>query len=345
MRPIAQGAVARGTLSLVSAPDTRTPARPPSLQAGDPARTEQPASASVTHDLSRYGWLSVAAAVVTLGLKSGAWVATGSVGMMSDALESLVNLAAGLLAVYSLRVAAQPPDDGHPLGHGKVEYFTSGIEGALILFAAGGILLSALPRFWQPSPVTKLDLGLLLSTVATVVNALVGLLLIRVGRRQHSVALEADGQHLMTDVWTSLGVLAGLALVRFTGWLIVDPLIACAVAVHIVWIGIGLMRRSIGGLMDSALPPEDLAQIDGVLAGFRRRGLDFHALRTHMAGRRRFVSLHVLVPPDITVHAGHALAEEVEAAIRAVLPRSVVFTHVEPLDSPESNADIPLDRS
>jgi cation diffusion facilitator family transporter len=301
--------------------------------------------AAATQDLSRYGWLSVAAAVLTLALKSGAWFATGSVGMMSDALESLVNLAAGLLAVYSLRVAAQPPDEGHPLGHGKVEYFTSGIEGALILFAAGGILLSALPRLLHPAAVSKLDLGLLLSTAATGVNALVGLLLIRVGRRHHSVALEADGQHLMTDVWTSLGVLVGLALVRFTGWLIVDPLIACAVAVNIVWIGLGLLRRSIGGLMDSALPPEERAQIEQVLVDFRRRGLDFHALRTHMAGRRRFISMHVLVPPEITVRAGHALAEEVEQAIRTALPRSVVFTHVEPLDSPESNADIPLDRS
>ncbi|MBL9009155.1 MAG: cation transporter [Myxococcales bacterium] len=298
-----------------------------------------------THDLSRYGWLSVGAAVLTLGLKSGAWLATGSVGLMSDALESLVNLAAGLLAVYSLRLAAQPPDEGHPLGHGKVEYFTSGIEGALILFAAGGILLSALPRLLHPLPVSKLDLGLVLSMAATAINALVGLLLIRVGRRHESVALEADGQHLMTDVWTSVGVLAGLVLVRFSGWLIVDPLIACAVAVHIIAIGLGLVRRSIGGLMDSALPTEERSTIEQVLADFRRRGLDFHALRTHMAGRRRFVSLHVLVPPDITVQAGHALAEEVERAIRDRLPRSVVFTHVEPLGSPESNADIPLDRS
>lgn len=317
----------------------KTEAPPPAVTDG------QLGSGSASHDLSRFGWLSVGAAVLTLGLKSGAWLATGSVGMMSDALESLVNLAAGLLAVYSLRIAAQPPDEGHPLGHGKVEYFTSGIEGALILFAAGGILLSAAPRFVHPMPVSQLDLGLLLSTIATVVNALVGVLLIRVGRKLQSVVLEADGQHLMTDVWTSVGVLVGLALVRFTGWLIVDPLIACAVALHIVWIGIGLVRRSIGGLMDSALPPEDRAQIEQVLDGFRARGLDFHALRTHMAGRRRFVSLHVLVPPDITVQAGHALAEEVEDAIRSALPRSVVFTHVEPLDRPESNADIPLDRS
>ncbi len=298
-----------------------------------------------THDLSRYGWLSVAAAVLTLGLKSGAWIATGSVGMMSDALESLVNLAAGLLAVYSLRIAAQPPDEGHPLGHGKVEYFTSGIEGALILMAAGGILLSAAPRFIHPTPVSKLDVGLLLSAVATAVNAGVGLLLIRVGRRQHSVALEADGQHLMTDVWTSLGVLVGLLFVRLTGWLILDPLVASAVALHIVWIGIGLLRQSIGGLMDSALPPEERAQIDQALVGFRQRGLDFHALRTHRAGQRRFVSVHVLVPGDITVQAGHALADEVERAIRDALPRSVVFTHVEPLSCPESNDDIPLDRS
>jgi len=307
-----------------------------------------PASASarpVDQDLSRWGWLSVAAAIATFGLKSGAWVVTGSVGMMSDALESLVNLAAGLLAVYSLRFSAQPPDAEHPHGHGKIEYFSSGIEGALIVFAGGGILLTALPRFLHPVPVTGLDVGLLLSTVATLVNLVVGLLLRRVGKQAQSVALEADGQHLLTDVWTSVGVLAGLALVRATGYVVLDPLIACLVALQIGWIGVGLLRRSIAGLLDAALPLAEQEQITQVLQRFADRGLQYHALRTRLSGRRRFVSVHLLVPPDWTVLAGHQLADEVEQAIRSQLAGAVVITHIEPLSHPESDDDIPLDRT
>jgi cation diffusion facilitator family transporter len=321
--------------------------------AGPPQTTPKAPSANPTsadaggrpsQDLSRWGWLSVGAAIATLSLKSAAWAITGSVGMMSDALESLVNLAAGLLAVYSLRFAAQPPDAEHPHGHGKIEYFSSGIEGALILFAGGGILISALPRFLHPVAVTKLDIGLLLSSVATIVNLVVGLLLRRVGRRAGSLTLEADGQHLLTDVWTSVGVFVGLVGVRATGYIVLDPLIACLMALQIGWIGLGLLRRSVDGLLDSALPRAEQELIEAVLARFAERGMQYHALRTRLAGRRRFVSVHLLVPPEWTVLAGHQLAEEVEKAIRDALAGAVVFTHIEPSAHPESDEDIPLDR-
>lgn len=325
-------------MSTTSPPPTTT-----AVSATRPGSATGPVAAM--QNLSRWGWLSVGAAIATLVLKSAAWVITGSVGMMSDALESLVNLAAGLLAVYSLHFAAQPPDAEHPYGHGKIEYFTSGIEGALILFAGGGILLTALPRFLHPTAVTRLDLGLLLSLAATLINLVVGLLLRRVGRQAGSVALEADGQHLLTDVWTSAGVLLGLIAVRTTGYMILDPLVASLVAVQIGWIGLGLLRRSIDGLLDSALPRAEQAQIEQVLQSFAGRGLQYHALRTRLAGRRRFVSVHLLVPPDWTVLAGHQLAEEVEGAIRATLSGAVVFTHIEPASHPESDEDIPLDRT
>lgn len=258
--------------------------------------------------------------MLTLGLKSGAWLATGSVGLMSDALESLVNLAAGLLAVYSLRLAAQPPDEGHPLGHGKVEYFTSGIEGALILFAAGGILLSALPRLLHPLPVSKLDLGLVLSMAATAINALVGLLLIRVGRRHESVALEADGQHLMTDVWTSVGVVVGVALVGLSGWLWLDPLVAMGVALNILREGAHLVWRSSQGLMDEALEPDVMAQIERTLHEFAHPTIRFDHVSSRRSGQRRFVDLHMHMPGNWSLGRAAALRSSVEQALMSAVP-------------------------
>ncbi len=295
--------------------------------------------------LERYAWLSVAAAIATIALKTLAWGVTGSVGLLSDALESVVNLAAALLALAMLRLAAAPPDDAHPFGRTKAEYFASGIEGALIVLAAASIAWAALPRLAAPRPLEAPVAGIALSVLATAINLGVGRALIAVGRRGGSIALEADGHHLMTDVWTSVGVVAGVALVAATGWLVLDPLIALAVAGHIVWTGVKLMRRSFAGLMDAAIPADELAEIEKIFAEYRRRyAVEFHALRTRQAGSRRFVTFHLLVPDAWTVERAHQLSEEIEERIRSLVPSAILTTHIEPISHPASYDDIPLER-
>lgn len=295
--------------------------------------------------LERYAWLSVAAALATISLKALAWWVTGSVGLLSDALESIVNLAAALLALSMLRLAASPPDEEHPYGFSKAEYFAAGIEGALIVLAAVGILASAIPRLIEPQPLQAPGLGLGLTVVASAINLAVALLLIRVGRQNHSIALEADGRHLMTDVWTSVGVLIGVALVFATGWLRLDPLVALAVAAHIVWTGIGLVRRSASGLLDAAIPRGDQDEVTRLFAEYsRRHGVAFHALRTRQAGARRFISFHFLVPDAWTVARAHQLSEEIEERIRSLVPNASVLTHIEPISDPASYDDQGLDR-
>ena len=296
-------------------------------------------------NLERFAWLSVVAALATIALKTLAWWLTGSVGLLSDALESLVNLAAALLALTMLRVAASPPDEEHPYGFSKAEYFSAGIEGALIVLAAAGILASAIPRLFDPQPLEAPILGLALSAAASAINLAVGLLLIRVGRREHSITLEADGHHLMTDVWTSVGVIAGVALVFATGWLILDPLVALAVAVHIIWAGLRLMRRSWRGLLDAAISSEDSREVTKLFSEYSKRyGVTFHALRTRQAGARRFISFHFLVPDAWTVARAHQLSEEIESRIRSLVPNAAVFTHIEPISDPASYEDQGLDR-
>lgn len=295
--------------------------------------------------LERYAWLSVAAALATIGLKTWAWQVTGSVGLLSDALESLVNLAAALLALSMLRLAASPPDAAHPYGRYKAEYFASGIEGALIVLAAASIAYSALPRLAAPQPIEAPWLGIGISLAASAVNLGCGLLLIAVGKRMHSIALEADGHHLMSDVWTSAGVVAGVALVALTGWLLLDPLIAIAVAVHIVWTGFRLMRRSFSGLMDAAIPEAEMAEIEKIFAEYRPRyGVEFHALLTRQAGARRFISFHLLVPDAWPVDRAHQLSEEVEERIRSLVPNAITLSHIEPISQPSSYDDIKLER-
>ena len=295
--------------------------------------------------LERYAWLSIGAAFATIGLKTLAWWLTGSVGLLSDALESLVNLAAALLALAMLRVAASPPDEAHPYGFSKAEYFSAGIEGALIVLAAAGIFASALPRLIDPQPLDAPVLGLALSAAAAGINLAVGALLIRVGRREHSITLEADGHHLMTDVWTSVGVIGGVSLVFATGWLLLDPLVALGVAVHIIWIGLRLMRRSWKGLLDAAIPSEDATEVTKLFSEYSRRyGVTFHALRTRQAGARRFISFHFLVPDAWTVARAHQLSEEIESRIRSLVPNAAVFTHIEPISDPSSYEDQGLDR-
>jgi cation diffusion facilitator family transporter len=296
-------------------------------------------------ELERYAWLSVAAAIATIALKTLAWWLTGSVGLLSDALESLVNLAAALLALSMLRLAAAPPDADHPYGFSKAEYFSAGIEGALIVLAAAGIIWAAVPRLIAPRALEMPLAGLALTVIASAINYAVAVILLRAGRRHHSITLEADGKHLMTDVWTSAGVIVGVMLVFVTGWLRLDPLVALAVALHIIWTGFGLVRRSVRGLLDPAISPEDQHEVTKLFSEYSRRyGVSFHALRTRQAGARRFVSFHLLVPDAWSVSRAHQLSEEIEARMRAMVPNAAVFTHIEPISDPASYDDQGLDR-
>jgi calcium-translocating P-type ATPase len=286
--------------------------------------------------LAAFAWLSIAAAVLTIALKTWAWRLTGSVGLLSDALESLVNLAAAIMALFMLLLAAKPPDDGHHFGHGKAEYFSSGLEGALILVAACGIALAGYERLLHPQGLAALGLGLAISSAAALINLGVALILLKIGRRYHSITLEADARHLLTDVWTSFGVLLGLGAVAFTGWNWLDPAIAFLVAANILWAGLSLIRRSIDGLLDATLPDAENARIDAILNRYREQGLEFHDLRTRQSGADRFLTVHVLAPGDMSIKAGHDWVERIEAEIRAALGEISILTHLEPLEDPAS---------
>ncbi|MBI2807645.1 MAG: cation transporter [Planctomycetes bacterium] len=277
--------------------------------------------------------LSILAALVTLGIKTTAYLFTDSVGLLSDAAESIVNLTAALTALFCLWYSAQPVDSTHTYGHEKIEFFSSGLEGVLILIAAGGIVWCAIPRLIHPQSPDSLDLGMALALGASLINLAVAVVLIRVGRRGNSIILEADGKHLLTDVWTSFGVVAGLVLVRITGWNILDPLVALAVAANIVWTAWGLLARSFNGLMDHALPEEDQQRVRAALTALMRSGLHYHALRTRQAGARKFVDFHLLVPGAWTVREAHEFSERAEAAVRAALPGAEVTVHIEPIES------------
>lgn len=295
--------------------------------------------------LTPYAWLSVAAAILTIVLKGTAYWLTGSVGLLSDALESLVNLAAAVMTLGMLHVAARPADAEHAYGHDKAEYFSSGMEGALILLAAAGITWAGVTRLISPQPIQHLGLGLVISSAAALVNLGAALVLLRVGRRRHSIALEADGHHLMTDVWTSVAVLAGVGAVKVTGWLVIDPLVALLVAANIAWAGVRIVRRSALGLLDTALPRPEQDALWRVLESHAGAPARFHAVRTRQAASRRFVSMHVLVPGDWSVRRGHDLLEEIERDVRAAIPNVTVFTHLEAMEDPASWADEELDRA
>lgn len=289
--------------------------------------------------LTRFAWLSIMAAVATIILKTFAYLLTNSVGFLSDAIESGVNLVAAAMALGMLFIAALPPDESHAYGHSKAEYFSSFTEGALILIAAAGIVISAIQRLLQPRALEQLNLGLVVSISAALINLIVAQILLRVGRKRNSITLEADAQHLMTDVWTTVGVVVGIAFVALTGWNILDPIIAIAVALNITWTGIRLIRRSVSGLMDAALPQAEQKLIEEVVAKYRQRGVDFHALRTRQSAARRFVSVHVLVPGQWTVRDAHRIAENFEGDIRKVLPDTIIHTHLEPVDDVLSMQD------
>jgi cation diffusion facilitator family transporter len=294
--------------------------------------------------LMRYAAISIFAALVTIAMKGGAYWMTGSVGLLSDALESLVNLLAALVALGALAFAERPEDDEHAYGHTKVEYFASGFEGALILVAAVTIAVTAGLRLLDPQPVEAVGIGLAIVLVASLLNLVVARVLMRAGRRYGSIVLEADAQHLMSDVWTSAAVIVGVGIAATTGWYWLDPVLALLVAVNIVRIGFDLLRRSASGLLDTSLPGRERESIVAVLRGFEGEGVQFHALRTRQAGSRRFVSFHILVPGEWSVQRGHDLLEQIEDRVREVLPNSSVFTHLEPLEDPISWEDTRLER-
>ena len=295
--------------------------------------------------LTRFAWLSIGAALATIALKTSAYFLTGSVGLLSDAMESLVNLAGAIMALIMLTIAARPADESHVYGHSKAEYFASVTEGLLVLGAAAGIIGTAVNRLLQPREIEQLGLGLGVSVAASAINLIVARVLLREGQARRSITLEADAQHLMTDVWTSAGVVGGVAVAGFTGWNILDPIVAIVVALNIIWTGIRLVSRSVSGLMDAALPVQEQGLIQEVMDKYIHQGVSFHALRTRQAAARRFVSVHMLVPGGWTVHDAHHVAEDFESDIREALGGVItVFTHIEPVEDELSMEDIFLDR-
>lgn len=291
---------------------------------------------AVVRSSAFYAWVSVGTSLVTIALKFGAWWLTGSVGLLSDAIESLVNLAAAIIALWTLQYVAGGSDADHNFGHEKAEYFSSGMEGGLIFVAAIAIIVSAMPRLLDPQPLGPLGLGIVLSVLAAIANALCAWFLLKGARAHRSITLEADAHHLLTDVWTTLGVIIAVLLVPVTGWWRLDPIVAIAVALQILWTGGTLIKRSFDGLMDKAIPENELAAIVRVLNTLRREGCDYHALRTRQAGRKHFADVHVLVPGTMSVREGHDLVDRIENKLQLQAPHVEVLIHMEPLEDPKS---------
>jgi cation diffusion facilitator family transporter len=304
-----------------------------------------PSNATNHSSLTRFAWLSIAAAIATIALKAAAYLMTGSVGLFSDALESCVNLVGAMMALAMLTIAARPADEEHTFGHGKAEYFSSGVEGALIVIAAISIAATAIQRLIEPKPLEQIGMGLGVSVVASLVNLSVALVLLKAGKRFGSIALEADARHLMTDVWTSAGVLVGVGAAALTGWERLDPIVAFIVAGNIVWSGFQIVRGSVRGLMDTALPAKEQQAIQEIFDRHCQADVQYHALRTRQAGTRRFVSFHLMVPGTWTVEHGHQLMERLEADLRSALPNATMLAHLEPLGDPASYNDAELDRA
>lgn len=294
--------------------------------------------------LTRFAWLSIIAALMTIAMKAAAFSITGSVGMLSDALESTVNLATAVVALITLRIVTRPANEEFAFGFSKVEYFCTGFEGGMILLAAAGIIITAIPRLIHPVPLEQLGLGLIISVVASLINLGVALVLMRAGKRYNSITLEADGRHLMTDVWTTGGVLVGIALVGLTGFERLDPLVALAVAVNILFTGYRLLLRAGKGLMDMTLPAEEITEVKLILETYQSQGVRYHALRSRQAAARKFLVVHLLVPGDWTVRQGHQIAEQIENQVIKAIPHSNIATHIEPIEDPISQEDVQLDR-
>ncbi|MEO7588407.1 MAG: cation diffusion facilitator family transporter [Arachnia sp.] len=299
-------------------------------------------NASPRRDLSIFGWLAVAAALVTIALKTGAWWVTGSVGLLSDAAESVVNLVAAVVALVALKVAAKPADKNHHFGHSKAEYFSAAVEGIMIFLAAAIIIVFAVQRLLAPQGLTEVGLGLLISLVAAAVNGVVAVVLLRAARQYRSITLKADGQHLMTDLWTSVGVVVGVSLVWLTGWNWLDPVVAIGVGINILWTGYRLVKESTDGLMDISLPQQDNARLREILASHAGEGIDFHAVRTRESGARQFMEMHMLVPGAWTVQEGHDAMEDLIDEINAEFPDLRVTGHLEPIEDPRSYEDMHL---
>lgn len=293
-------------------------------------------------DLSRYALLSIGAALVTISLKSVAWWVTGSVGLLADAAESLVNLVAAIFAFYALKISIRPPDKDHPFGHSKAEYFSAQLEGVMIFVAAVVIIQQAINRIMNPIPIENIGIGVAISAVAGVINGVVALILIRAGKRYRSLALQADGHHLMTDVVTSIAVIIGVVVVAITKQPILDPIIALALGVNIIFTGIQLIRKSVNGLMDIAMPEEEVAQVESILDSFRNSDIDFHAVRTRESGNRRFLAMHVLVPGAWSVKRGHDFTEDVVETLMADFPDLRITAHLEPREDPRSYEDMDI---
>ena len=301
-------------------------------------------SKSSSVNLTRFAWLSIAAAVLTIALKMGAYWLTNSVSLLSDALESLVNLVSAIIALIALHIASRPADEEFSFGYSKVEFFSSGFEGGMILVAAGSIIVTAVPRLINPQPLEQVGLGVIVSVVASLINLGVSRVLASAGKSNNSITLEADAHHLMTDVITTGGVLIGVGLVYLSGWQILDPIIAILVALNILRTGFSLVRQSAKGLLDVSLPEDDVSTIQHIFKGYDQQGIEFHALRTRSAAARGFVSVHILVPGHWTVKDAHLQADQVEQKIYQQLPNIAVFTHVEPLGDPLSFEDSSFDR-
>lgn len=294
--------------------------------------------------LTKFAWLSIGTAVFTIGIKFAAFLATGSVSLLSDALEGIINFVAALIVLITLKIVEQPPDEIHQYGHDKAEYFSSGIEGTLIVIAALSILITSVNRLLNPQPLEQIGLGLMLALLASGINLIVGQILIRTGKKHDSITLEADGKHLMSDVWTSVGVVIGLAIAVLTGQEWLDPVVAMLVGLKIGWEGIQIFRRSTHGLMDAAIAPQERAMVEDILNDHCQDGIEWHALRTRQSGARRFISVHILVPGSWTVQQGHDLLEHIESDIRSQINHCSVFTHVEPIEDPRAFGDQTLIR-
>lgn len=301
-----------------------------------PSHVEHALASSTPRPAARYAWLSIGTALVVLALKALAYRVTGSVGLLSDALESLVNVAAAIVTLWALTLANRPADHGHDFGHSKAEYFASALEGLLILVAAAGIIVSSWPRLWAPKPLTDVLAGSLISLAATLLNGMVAWVLLRAGKRLSSIALRADAHHLFSDVWTSAGVLVGVILVRLTGWLVLDPLLAIVVSLHIAYIAARILWESGQGLLDTVISSDERALLTDILAPHQGRGIHFHAIKTRQAGQKRFIELHVLVPGEWTVQTGHDLCHAIESQVVAAIPHAEVITHLEPQEDPMS---------
>lgn len=300
-------------------------------------------SAEASKNLTPFAWLSVVAALLTIGLKTVAWWATGSVGLLSDAAESLVNLVGALATLVALRIACRPPDQEHPFGQGKAEYFSAALEGQMIFLAALFILHSATLRLLEPQPLEQVNQGLALGVAAAAVNAIVGIILLRVGRKQGSAALEADAKHLLTDVWTSAGVVLGVLLAQLTGFDWLDPLVAIGVALHILWIGWTLVSQSASSLLDRAWEPEAQQQLVDLLASFQTENARLHGLRTRISGRQKYAEVHVLVPGDWSVAQSHELVGKMKSAVHGAFFNASISCELQPLDDPQSYDDFPCE--